>query len=162
MTNNCLSSFVLGKQTSWNGVVGQHWKTGGGTKPNCKTPDMCGQHYERTGTQTFSGPSVLTFSHWGFSIMCILVLTCWWFDFLCSLFSSAFSSFSLFLCFILLFLWKALTCMWSYFLQFGDLDPGSADFFLQEERIKQLRTGYEAQYRVIESKSQKGAIYWKI
>lgn len=68
----------------------------------------------------------------------------------------------LFLCFILLFLWKALTCMWSYSLQFGDLDPGSADFFLQEERIKQLRTGYEAQYRVIESKSQKGAIYWKI
>lgn len=76
--------------------------------------------------------------------------------------SSAFSSFSLCLCFILLFLCKVLTCMWSYFLQFGDLDPGSADFFLQEERIKQLRTGYEAQYRVIESKSQKSAIYWKI
>lgn len=36
--------------------------------------------------------------------------------------------------------------------QFGDLDPGSADFFLQEERIKQLRAGYEAQYRVTESK----------
>lgn len=32
--------------------------------------------------------------------------------------------------------------------QFGDLDPASADFFLQEERIKQLRAGYEAQYRV--------------
>lgn len=45
--------------------------------------------------------------------------------------------------------------MWSFFLQFGDLDPGSVDCFLQEERIKQLRTGYEAQYRVIESKSQK-------
>uniref|UniRef100_A0A3B5L2M4 Ninein (GSK3B interacting protein) n=1 Tax=Xiphophorus couchianus TaxID=32473 RepID=A0A3B5L2M4_9TELE len=32
--------------------------------------------------------------------------------------------------------------------KFGDLDPGSADFFLQEERIKQLRCGYEAQCRV--------------
>ncbi|XP_023254115.1 ninein-like, partial [Seriola lalandi dorsalis] len=31
--------------------------------------------------------------------------------------------------------------------KFGDLDPGSADFFLQEERIKQLRSGYEAQCR---------------
>uniref|UniRef100_A0A3B3UE00 Ninein (GSK3B interacting protein) n=1 Tax=Poecilia latipinna TaxID=48699 RepID=A0A3B3UE00_9TELE len=31
--------------------------------------------------------------------------------------------------------------------KFGDLDPGSADFFLQEERIKQLRCGYEAQCR---------------
>lgn len=32
-----------------------------------------------------------------------------------------------------------------FLLKFGDLDPSSADFFLQEERIKQL---YEAQYRV--------------
>lgn len=34
------------------------------------------------------------------------------------------------------------------FLKFGDLDPSSADFFLQEERMKQLGAGYEAQYRV--------------
>lgn len=34
------------------------------------------------------------------------------------------------------------------FLKFGDLDPSSADFFLQEERMKQLRADYEAQYRV--------------
>lgn len=33
-------------------------------------------------------------------------------------------------------------------LKFGDLDPSSADFFLQEERNKQLRASYEAQYRV--------------
>lgn len=33
-------------------------------------------------------------------------------------------------------------------LKFGDLDPSSVDFFLQEERMKQLRAGYEAQYRV--------------
>uniref|UniRef100_A0AAQ4NS69 Ninein n=1 Tax=Gasterosteus aculeatus aculeatus TaxID=481459 RepID=A0AAQ4NS69_GASAC len=31
----------------------------------------------------------------------------------------------------------------------GDLDPGSADILLHEERIKELRRGYEAQYRVI-------------
>lgn len=39
-------------------------------------------------------------------------------------------------------------------LQFGDLDPASADFFLQEERIKQLRAGYEAQYRVMKKIEQ--------
>lgn len=43
--------------------------------------------------------------------------------------------------------------MCSYFLKFGDLDPGSADFFLQEERIKQLRSSYEAQCRVITTRS---------
>ncbi|XP_073338853.1 uncharacterized protein nin isoform X2 [Pagrus major] len=36
--------------------------------------------------------------------------------------------------------------------KFGDLDPGSADFFLQEERIKQLRSGYEAQYRELQDR----------
>lgn len=35
-----------------------------------------------------------------------------------------------------------------FFLKFGDLDPSSAELFLQEERMKQLRAGYEAQYRV--------------
>uniref|UniRef100_A0A3Q3W902 EF-hand domain-containing protein n=1 Tax=Mola mola TaxID=94237 RepID=A0A3Q3W902_MOLML len=36
--------------------------------------------------------------------------------------------------------------------RFGDLDPGSADFLLQEERIKQLRIGYEAQYRELQDR----------
>uniref|UniRef100_A0A3Q2Z5Y0 Ninein (GSK3B interacting protein) n=1 Tax=Hippocampus comes TaxID=109280 RepID=A0A3Q2Z5Y0_HIPCM len=36
--------------------------------------------------------------------------------------------------------------------KFGDLDPGSADFFLQEERIKQLRLGYEAQCRELQDR----------
>uniref|UniRef100_A0A3P9PVA3 Ninein n=1 Tax=Poecilia reticulata TaxID=8081 RepID=A0A3P9PVA3_POERE len=36
--------------------------------------------------------------------------------------------------------------------KFGDLDPGSADFFLQEERIKQLRCGYEAQCRELQDR----------
>ncbi|KAM9341421.1 uncharacterized protein nin [Symphorus nematophorus] len=36
--------------------------------------------------------------------------------------------------------------------RFGDLDPGSADFFLQEERIKQLRSSYEAQYRELQDR----------
>ncbi|XP_026154680.1 ninein isoform X2 [Mastacembelus armatus] len=36
--------------------------------------------------------------------------------------------------------------------KFGDLDPGSADFFLQEERIKQLRVGYEAQCRELQDR----------
>ncbi|XP_040915985.1 ninein isoform X1 [Toxotes jaculatrix] len=36
--------------------------------------------------------------------------------------------------------------------KFGDLDPGSADFFLQEERIKQLRSGYEAQCRELQDR----------
>ncbi|KAG7229143.1 hypothetical protein INR49_013086 [Caranx melampygus] len=37
-------------------------------------------------------------------------------------------------------------------VKFGDLDPGSADFFLQEERIKQLRSGYEAQCRELQDR----------
>ncbi|CAN9501988.1 unnamed protein product [Ophioblennius macclurei] len=36
--------------------------------------------------------------------------------------------------------------------KFGDLDPGSADFLLQEERIKQLRSGYEAQCRELQDR----------
>ncbi|XP_062296074.1 ninein [Scomber scombrus] len=36
--------------------------------------------------------------------------------------------------------------------KFGDLDPSSADFLLQEERIKQLRSGYEAQYRELQDR----------
>ncbi|XP_061552628.1 ninein isoform X2 [Phycodurus eques] len=36
--------------------------------------------------------------------------------------------------------------------KFGDLDPGSADFLLQEERIKQLRLGYEAQCRELQDR----------
>uniref|UniRef100_A0A3Q1F6M5 Ninein (GSK3B interacting protein) n=1 Tax=Acanthochromis polyacanthus TaxID=80966 RepID=A0A3Q1F6M5_9TELE len=36
--------------------------------------------------------------------------------------------------------------------KFGDLDPGTADFFLQEERIKQLRSSYEAQCRVLQDR----------
>uniref|UniRef100_H3DPT5 Ninein n=1 Tax=Tetraodon nigroviridis TaxID=99883 RepID=H3DPT5_TETNG len=36
--------------------------------------------------------------------------------------------------------------------RFGDLDPGSADFFLQEERMKQLCAGYEAQYREMQDR----------
>lgn len=45
-------------------------------------------------------------------------------------------------------LWHFLLHYFFVFFQFGDLDPASADFFLQEERIKQLHAGYEAQYRV--------------
>ncbi|KAM3871073.1 uncharacterized protein nin [Diretmus argenteus] len=36
--------------------------------------------------------------------------------------------------------------------KFGDLDPGSADFFIQEERIKQLRSSYEAQCRELQDR----------
>ncbi|XP_029685020.1 ninein isoform X1 [Takifugu rubripes] len=36
--------------------------------------------------------------------------------------------------------------------RFGDLDPSSADFFLQEERMKQLGAGYEAQYREMQDR----------
>ncbi|XP_054651880.1 ninein [Dunckerocampus dactyliophorus] len=36
--------------------------------------------------------------------------------------------------------------------KFGDLDPGSVDFFLQEERMKQLRLGYEAQCRELQDR----------
>ncbi|XP_033498841.2 uncharacterized protein nin isoform X2 [Epinephelus lanceolatus] len=36
--------------------------------------------------------------------------------------------------------------------RFGDLDPSSADFLLQEERIKDLRSGYEAQYRELQDR----------
>lgn len=36
--------------------------------------------------------------------------------------------------------------------KFGDLDPNSADFLLQEERIKQLRSGYEAQCRELQDR----------
>lgn len=32
--------------------------------------------------------------------------------------------------------------------QFGDLDPTSAEFFLQEERLAQMRSEYEQQCRV--------------
>nr|XP_040056328.1 ninein isoform X2 [Gasterosteus aculeatus aculeatus] len=34
----------------------------------------------------------------------------------------------------------------------GDLDPGSADILLHEERIKELRRGYEAQYRELQDR----------
>ncbi|KAM9707608.1 uncharacterized protein nin isoform 3-T3 [Menidia menidia] len=34
----------------------------------------------------------------------------------------------------------------------GDMDPGSGDFFLQEERIKQLRSGYETQCRELQDR----------
>ncbi|XP_044021814.1 ninein isoform X3 [Siniperca chuatsi] len=36
--------------------------------------------------------------------------------------------------------------------RFGGLDPGSADFFLQEERIKELRSSYEAQCRELQDR----------
>ncbi|XP_068608338.1 ninein [Brachionichthys hirsutus] len=36
--------------------------------------------------------------------------------------------------------------------QFGDVDPGSTEFFLQEERIKQLHISYEAQYRQLQDR----------
>ncbi|XP_047466163.1 ninein isoform X2 [Mugil cephalus] len=36
--------------------------------------------------------------------------------------------------------------------KFGDLDPNSADILLQEERIKQLRNGYEAQCRELQDR----------
>ncbi|XP_070698807.1 ninein [Pempheris klunzingeri] len=36
--------------------------------------------------------------------------------------------------------------------KFGELDPSSADFFLQEERIKQLRNGYEVQCRELQDR----------
>ncbi|XP_037096988.1 ninein isoform X1 [Syngnathus acus] len=36
--------------------------------------------------------------------------------------------------------------------KFGDLDPSSADFLLQEERIKQLRLGYEEQCRELQDR----------
>ncbi|XP_039459421.1 ninein isoform X2 [Oreochromis aureus] len=36
--------------------------------------------------------------------------------------------------------------------KFGDLDPNGADFLLQEERIKQLRSGYEAQCRELQDR----------
>ncbi|XP_062413327.1 ninein isoform X2 [Pungitius pungitius] len=34
----------------------------------------------------------------------------------------------------------------------GDLDPGSADILLHEERIKELRSSYEAQYRELQDR----------
>ncbi|XP_078133673.1 uncharacterized protein nin isoform X1 [Sander vitreus] len=36
--------------------------------------------------------------------------------------------------------------------KFGDFDPGSADFLLQEERIKELRSSYEAQCRELQDR----------
>ncbi|KAK5857997.1 hypothetical protein PBY51_011200 [Eleginops maclovinus] len=36
--------------------------------------------------------------------------------------------------------------------KFGDLDPSSADFLLQEERIKELRSSYEAHYRELQDR----------
>ncbi|XP_028293611.1 ninein isoform X2 [Gouania willdenowi] len=36
--------------------------------------------------------------------------------------------------------------------KYGDLDQGSADFFLQEERIKELRCSYEAQCRELQDR----------
>ncbi|XP_029316300.1 ninein [Cottoperca gobio] len=36
--------------------------------------------------------------------------------------------------------------------KFGDLDPGSADFLLQEERIKELRSSYGAHYRELQDR----------
>ncbi|XP_072314424.1 uncharacterized protein nin [Eucyclogobius newberryi] len=36
--------------------------------------------------------------------------------------------------------------------KFGDLDPGSAEFFLQEERIKQLHISYDAQCRELQDR----------
>ncbi|XP_077395456.1 uncharacterized protein nin isoform X1 [Festucalex cinctus] len=36
--------------------------------------------------------------------------------------------------------------------KFGDLDPSNADFFLQEERMKQLRLSYEAQCRELQDR----------
>ncbi|KAG7466178.1 hypothetical protein MATL_G00161930 [Megalops atlanticus] len=36
--------------------------------------------------------------------------------------------------------------------KFGDLDPGSAEFFLQEERLRQLRTDYEGQCRELQDR----------
>ncbi|CAL9686628.1 unnamed protein product [Knipowitschia caucasica] len=36
--------------------------------------------------------------------------------------------------------------------KFGDLDPGSAEFFLQEERIKQLHLSYEVQCRELQDR----------
>ncbi|XP_008298299.1 ninein isoform X1 [Stegastes partitus] len=36
--------------------------------------------------------------------------------------------------------------------KFGDLDPGTADFLLQEERIKQLRSSYEGQCRELQDR----------
>ncbi|XP_039641169.1 ninein isoform X6 [Perca fluviatilis] len=36
--------------------------------------------------------------------------------------------------------------------KFGDLDPGSADLLLQEERIKELRSSYEAQCRELQDR----------
>lgn len=36
--------------------------------------------------------------------------------------------------------------------KFGDLDPGSAEFFLQEERLRQLRGSYEEQCRELQDR----------
>ncbi|KAM9355340.1 uncharacterized protein nin [Pholidichthys leucotaenia] len=36
--------------------------------------------------------------------------------------------------------------------KFGELDPGSAEFFIQEERIKQLRNSYETQCRELQDR----------
>ncbi|XP_035236068.1 ninein isoform X2 [Anguilla anguilla] len=36
--------------------------------------------------------------------------------------------------------------------KFGDLDPGSAEFFLQEERLRQLRSHYEGQCREMQDR----------
>lgn len=35
--------------------------------------------------------------------------------------------------------------------QFGDLDPSSTEFFLQEERLAQMRSEYQRQCRVSEA-----------
>ncbi|XP_053700899.1 ninein isoform X2 [Synchiropus splendidus] len=36
--------------------------------------------------------------------------------------------------------------------KFGDLDPGSAEFLLQEERVRQLQSGYEARCRELQDR----------
>ncbi|XP_041703287.2 ninein isoform X2 [Coregonus clupeaformis] len=36
--------------------------------------------------------------------------------------------------------------------KFGDLDPGSAEFFLQEERLRRLRSSYEEQCRALQDR----------
>ncbi|XP_041710471.2 ninein isoform X2 [Coregonus clupeaformis] len=38
------------------------------------------------------------------------------------------------------------------FAQFGDLDPGGAEFFLQEERLRRLRSSYEEQCRELQDR----------
>lgn len=43
--------------------------------------------------------------------------------------------------------------------QYGDLDPSSAEFFLQEERLAQMKSKYELQCRV--SRAPEGCIFTK-